>query len=259
MANPIVQKIEEHPVITSIILGIAALGIAIIFANRAANAQNTATGVPTDAAGNPLTGGIGVSPTLSNTDLQAEFQDLQQQILNWEQQFQQTNGNGSPSTLPAPPASYITPKDANPSNLGSILKTLQSKYNLGNITQQDIWAANPSLNPLNVGRNTLINIPTTPPTNWWQNILTGIKGTGQGSYYKTPQAETLQQLANLWGLGPTGWQGLYFNSANNQQNGLNLKQLAKQQGLSGASGKQANLLVPAGTEIYITTSGIEVG
>lgn len=112
MPNAIMSKIEQHPVIASLILGGAGLGIALIFAKKAATAKNNAPGnVCTDAAGNPVDcnsgqplSGASVSPALSNSDLATMLQDMEQQILNWEQQFGQQQ---NPPPNPTPTGSGI--------------------------------------------------------------------------------------------------------------------------------------------------------
>lgn len=97
--------IEQHPIIIAGI--VAGIGLAVFMIIRGKSAvsnspTNTVTGVPTDAAGNPITGGFDVSPQLSNSDLQAQFTDLEQQILNWEQSFQPGNVGSNPAPTPNP-------------------------------------------------------------------------------------------------------------------------------------------------------------
>lgn len=96
MANKIMAAIEAHPVMVSIAIGGIGLAVTLAFMNRNNSAsQNTVTGVPTDAAGNPLTGGFSMTPPLSNSDVATMLQDMEQQILDWEKSFQPGTSGGN--------------------------------------------------------------------------------------------------------------------------------------------------------------------
>lgn len=91
---------KQHPVAVSIAIGGVGLIATIYLVRRAqSGSTNTATGIPTDAAGNPITGGLTVSPPLSQSDISTQLQDwensMQQQILGWEQNFVSNSGGNS--------------------------------------------------------------------------------------------------------------------------------------------------------------------
>lgn len=122
--DKIIGMIEEHPVIVAAVVAGVILGI-ITLRNMAGGGSSKTTGsgqnqlpVYTDASGNPIdpfTGqalpGASVSPQLSQTDIASMLQDMEQQILNWEQNFQPnpSNSNDGGSNPTPPPNQNPTP------------------------------------------------------------------------------------------------------------------------------------------------------
>ena len=222
----IMQTIEQHPVIASVLVGGVGILVTIYFINKS-NANNSVTGVPTDAAGNPLTGGLNVSPPLSNSDLSTMLQDMEQQILNWEQQFQDghtTTGNGNGS-----------------GNNGS-----------GNgVPGGGRGIHNP---PGDTGVGVIFNPPGNPPANnppWWKSILTTNPGTNINdanaqSWYKVPVNMTENAIAAFFG---ETWQGIGYNPHNQSLFGGSF--------LSQSYNQNGNNIIPAGTYLWIPTSGIK--
>lgn len=116
LKDKITGMIEEHPVIVAAVVAGVILGI-ITLRNMAGGGSSKTSGqnqlpVYTDASGNPIdpfTGqalpGASVSPQLSQTDIGTMLQDMEQQILNWEQNFQPnpSSGNDGGSTPTTPP------------------------------------------------------------------------------------------------------------------------------------------------------------
>ena len=235
MPNKITQTIEKHPVITSLILGGAGLGIALILAKRASgsSSSNTPTNVCTDASGNPVdcsTGqplsGATVSPALSSTDLQAMLQDMENQILNWEQTFGQNSTSNSGSSNPAP----IPPGPTTGGNSNST----------GGITTNAVPASVPA-NIISTIKNTFGPHPPQPgPTQTHKQSLLSLL---TNSVFRTTKPETTQQLASFFGL-QNGWADIAYNPHN--------KFL-----LSQAFAQHGNNMIPAGTAVWIPTTRIE--
>lgn len=238
MPNKITSTIEQHPVISSLILGGAGLGIAIIIAKKQSTSNSTSSSICTDSAGNPVdctTGqalsGATVSPGLSSSDTATMLQDLEQQILNWEQTFGQqqstnngnNNGNNGPSVCKMP---GTCPK-------GSTI-----------ITGPD---GCPKCGPIvpSGGEN-------PPAASWFRRFLSGgsgntfnpnaTPGLSTDSYYKLPTALSSRQLAAFFGIGgATPWAGIAYNPHNRAI-------------LNQAFQTSGNALIPAGTAVWIPTS-----
>lgn len=253
--NKIVSTIEEHPVITSLILGGAGLAIALVFAAKnkssSSNASNSAASYTcTDAAGNPVdcnTGqsvsGASISPGLSQTDLATMLQDMEQQILNWEQNFQPGN----------PSSGGTNPPGGNNGGGNNLLQCDVIPVCLNGTHLHPPDATHPcsycAASASNGGGNTGGGQSTIP---WWRKILSGGSGATYNpnatpgimtdSYYKLPTAESSQQLATFFGLtGATPWAGIAYNPHNKAI-------------LSAAYASHGNALIPAGTAVWIPTS-----
>ena len=217
MANAVVSKIEEHPVISSLIVGGAGLGIALIIAARKNKSSSSGSQIPytaTDAAGNPidpLTGqaipGASVSPGLSSSDLASALQDMEQQILNWEQGFNGSTSGGSTS---------------GGSSSGGTSGGNSGGTTGGQTTRQKLLAL---------------------LTGGFGNTFDATKtAAGSGSYYVTPTAESTQQLAQFFGL-MHGWTDIAYNPHDAQF-------------LQAAYQSHGQNIIPAGTKVWIPTTRI---
>lgn len=222
--------LKQHWMIALLFIGGAAFVLIRMRSGSSSSSGNTAT-TCTDAAGNPVdctTGqalaGASVSPTLSPTDLQTQFQDLQQQILNWEQSFQPNNPpSNSPGSTSQPPVGV--PPIRMPTDPTLPLPVDQ---------------------PVNIPGG----FPGNPPTNYKAHLLSllginvdpTVPGAGISSWYQVPQAETTVQLASAFGL-QHGWTDIAYNPHD-------------QFLLGQAFAQHGNNQIKAGTFVWIPTTQI---
>lgn len=99
MANKFTQIVEQHPVLTSVILGGTGLALTIYFANRASQNNSAA---PNQLGLGQTASGFTLAPTNTDSTTLSALQNISQQIQGLAASITGNTGGPNPSPTPSP-------------------------------------------------------------------------------------------------------------------------------------------------------------